>query len=219
MKIYIFSECTHLILLGAFLYLIVMESRFLEPLKPLLKLPMFTVADAAKKGISRQALTHLVKEGILERIYPGAYHSVTYDYKVDFEWEGLAQAASSVKNGVICLISALCYHRLTDEVMRESWIAIPHKQRAPRRPNTRVVRMRNIELGKIELKLGEFRVCIFDRERCIVDAFRYLDNELAIKAIKLYLHNKEHKPDMRKLQAYAKQLRVNITPYILAYTV
>ena len=102
--------------------------------------------------------------------------------------------------------------------MRESWIAVPHHHRAPRRLNTRIVRMRNPSLGVMKMMLGEYTVCMFDRERCIVDAFRYLDREIAIKALKRYLQGVEHKPDMKKLQSYARKLRVNLTPYILAYT-
>lgn len=195
------------------------ESKFLQALEPLLTKPMFTIVDAAKQGIPRHVLPYFVKKGLLERIYPGTYRSVTYEPMVDFEYEGLVQAAISIPNGVICLISALCYHHLTDQVMRESWIAIPHNQRAPKRPNTFVVRMRNLELGKTKAMLGEFHVHIFDRERCVVDAFRYLNKEIAIKALKRYLHNKDRKPNLTKLQTYARELRVNLTPYILAYTI
>ena len=194
------------------------KSKISESLRPLLIWPMFTIVDAKKKGISRQVLANYAKKGILERLHPGTYRSPTQEPLVDFEWESLAQTASSVPQGVICLISALCYHRLTDQVMRESWIAVPHKQRAPRRSNTRIIRMRNLDLGSYQISLGEFVVQIFDRERSIIDAFRYLDLEIAIKALKRYLQDKKHRPDLKKLQSYATKLRVNLTPYILAYT-
>jgi predicted transcriptional regulator of viral defense system len=192
--------------------------RVLDILAPLLAQPMFTVAEAAKCGVSRQSLVYYTKKGILERLHSGTYRSAEYEPIVDFEWEGLAQAAASIPNGIICLISALCYYRLTDQVMRECWIAIPHRQRAPRRPNTRIIRMRNLELGLTEMMLGEFPVRIFNRERCIVDAFRYLDKEIAIKALKWYLQGGKYKPDLKKLQLYAKKLRIDLTTYILAYT-
>jgi hypothetical protein len=83
----------------------------------------------------------------------------------------------------------------------------------------RVVRMRNIALGKTEIQMGEFTVRIFDRERCIVDAFRYLDKETAIKALKNYLQSRDHKPQLKQLAEYAKALRVDLTPYILAFTI
>lgn len=190
----------------------------LKSLRPLLTKPLFTVSDAAQIGVSRQSLAIYTRKGIFERLYPGIYRSKNHEPEVDFEWEGLAQAAASIPHGVICLISALCYYRLTDQMMRESWMAVSHNRRAPRRANTRIVRMRNLELGTVKIRLGEFPVNIFDRERCIIDAFRYLDKEIALKALKKYLSGREYKPNLKKLQSYAKTLRVNLLPYILAYT-
>lgn len=126
--------------------------------------------------------------------------------------------AASIPEGVICLISALCYYELTDQVMREIWIAIPHESYAPKRPNTKIIRMRNISLGKTEISIGEYKVKIFDQERCIIDAFRYLSKEIAIKALQRYFQSTFYKTDPKKLGTYAKKLRVNITPYILSCT-
>lgn len=190
----------------------------MKQLEPFFQVPFFTAADAEKQDVPRHALAYLVKKGILERTYPGAYRFSQYEPKVEFQWENLALVAASVPDGVICLISALCYHDLTDQIMREIWIAVPHESHPPKRPNTRIVRMRNIELGRVEITLGEYKVCIFDRERCVVDAFRYLSKEIAIKAIQRYFHTTKFKKEPKKLGAYAKALRVNITPYILSYT-
>lgn len=194
------------------------KSKYREPLTSLLAFPFFTIADAEKRGIPRHALVYFVKQGVLERVCQGIYRSIQYELKVDFEWEQLALIAASVSTGVICLISALCYYSLTDQIMREVWIAIPHHLKAPKRPRIRVVRMRNIDLGQTEIQMGEFTVRIFDRERCIVDAFRYLDQETAIKALKNYLHSPDYKPQLKKLSEYAKALRVDLKPYILAFT-
>ncbi len=194
------------------------QLKYLGKLEPFINVPLFTSAQAEKQGVPRHALAYLVKRGTLERIYPGAYRFSQYEPEVEFQWENLALVAASIPNGVICLISALCYYDLTDQVMREVWIAVPHASYPPKRPNTRIIRMRNVKLGKIEIALGEYNVHIFDRERCVVDAFRYLSKEIAIKAIQRYFQSTEWKPDPKKLGAYAKALRVNITPYILSYT-
>jgi predicted transcriptional regulator of viral defense system len=183
-----------------------------------MNVPLFTSLEAEKQDVPRYALAYLVKRGTLERIYPGAYRFSQYEPEVEFQWENLALVAASIPDGVICLISALCYYDLTDQIMRELWIAIPHESYPPKRPNTRIIRMRNVKLGKIEIALGEYNVHIFDRERCVVDAFRYFSKEIAIKAIQRYFQSVKHKPDPKKLGAYAKTLRVNITPYILSYT-
>lgn len=132
------------------------------------------------------------------------------------DMEDLARVALSVSRGVICLISALCYYDLTDQIMREFWIAVPHASKSPQRPKTRIVRMRNIELGQTEIRIGKYSLKIFDRERTVIDAFRYLSQEIAIKALQAYLRpTKVYKPDLNKLTAYAKQLRVNIDTYII----
>ena len=194
------------------------RSKYSKPLGALLKSPFFTPSEAAKHGIPRQALAYFVKKGLLLRICPGVYQAANYEPKVEFQWENLGLVAASIPKGVICLISALCYYDLTDQIMREIWIAIPHDSYPPKRPNTRIVKMRNIELGKNEIMLGEYPVRIFDRERCIVDAFRYLSKEIAIKAIQYYFRGTDYRPQPQKLGEYAKALRVNITPYILSYT-
>lgn len=194
------------------------QRKYAYKLQPLLELPLFTAKDAEARGVPRHALAYYVQTGVLERLYPGAYRSVNYEPIVDFPWEHVAWAAASIPEGVICLISALCIYDLTDQVMRDAWIAIPNHAYASKRPGTRIIRMRNIDLGKDEMTLGEYQVKIFDRERCVVDAFRYLSHEIAIKALQRYLRDKNHKPDLKKLQEYARILRVKLTPYILAYT-
>ena len=78
--------------------------------------------------------------------------------------------------------------------------------------------MRNTELGRQTIRLGEFEVSIFDRERSVVDAFRFLSIEIAIKALRAYIFDPDHKADFRKLSRYAKALRQNLTPYILTLT-
>jgi predicted transcriptional regulator of viral defense system len=194
------------------------QLKYIKQLKPLLKRPFFTPSEAKKYGIPRHALAYLVEKGLLIRLYQGIYRDANYEPKVEFQWENLAWVAASIPKGVICLVSALCYYDLTDQIMREVWIAVPHNSHPPSRPNTRIIRMRNLKLGITKITLGEYSVRIFDRERCIVDAFRYLNKEIAIKALQQYFRGVSHRPQPQKLGEYAKILRVNITPYILSYT-
>src|SRR5579885_1597944 len=114
------------------------QLKYLEKLEPFINMPMFTSAEVEKQGVSRQALAYLVKRVTLERIYPGAYRFSQYEPEVEFQWENLALVAASIPDGVICLISALCYYDLTDQIMREIWIAVPHESYPPKRPNTRI---------------------------------------------------------------------------------
>lgn len=180
---------------------------------------VFTVGEACEAGIPARMLAHFCKKGLIERISRGVYRGAAGAIDIDFRWEDLALVAMSIPNGVICLISALCYYGLTDQIMREFWIAVPHASKSPKRPKTRIIRMRNIELGQIEIKIGADRLKVFDRERTVVDAFRYLSHEIAVKALQEYLkQRKPSKPNLDKLLKYAKILRVNIYPYVIALT-
>jgi len=164
-------------------------------------------------------LAYFCEKGQIEKVRRGIYKIKNLDFDSAFEWEDLAITALSIPNGVICLISALCYYGLTDEIVREFWIAVPHATTSPSRENTRIIRMRNISFGQTIVKIGSRKIKIFDQERTIIDAFRYLDKETSLKALQVYLKiSKERKPDIDKLLKYAKKLRVDLTPYISAFT-
>lgn len=86
-------------------------------------------------------------------------------------------------------------------------------------PPTKIVRMRNLSLGKTKIKIGNVTLAIFNRERTIVDAFRYLSRETALKALKIALTKKgSDKIDIEKIRKYARKLRVKIEPFLIAMT-
>lgn len=188
-------------------------------LKILLKKPLFTGREAKENGVDPHLLSYYVKKGTLERVARSVYRNLHIESSVPFEWQDLLDTAQSIPEGIICLVSALNYYGLTQEIQRQFWIAIPHASKAPKRPKTKIIRMRNVILGKTSFVIGEYHTFIFDRERCIIDAFRFLSKETALRALREYLKpTKQHKPDLSKLAKYAKVLRVKIIPYIEALT-
>ena len=85
---------------------------------------------------------------------------------------------------------------------------------------TRVVRMRNMKLGVKRIEMAGIKVKIFDVERTIVDSFRILDLETAMKALKAYLSGKNGKPNINKLNKYIKELRARkVRQYLTALIV
>lgn len=190
-----------------------------QKLKPLLKKSLFKASEARELGISPSLINYYIQKGMIERIDRGIYRSADQDLDIDFKYEDLVLISKSIPEGVICLISALTIYELTDEIARAHWIAVPNQTRAPRRSGTRIVRMRNMELGKTKTTIGSVTVQIFDIERTILDSFRYLGVEIGVKALKAALTKSgKDKLDLKKLQKYAKELRVKIAPYIMAVT-
>jgi predicted transcriptional regulator of viral defense system len=182
-------------------------------IKQLLLKPSFTSQEAVALGVSASTLSYYAKTGVIVRLGHGVYSNPNFAIKTDWQWEDLVQVVSAVPNGVVCLITALLLWELTDEHSREFWIAIPHKTKAQKiGPHSRIVRYRNMDLGRTTLKLGGMDVHIFDETRTVLDAFRLLSIEIAIKALKRLAS--QGKLDFRKMARYSKILRVNITPYI-----
>ena len=191
----------------------------LRAIAPLLNKPYFTSGQARAMGVSAAVLGHYVKAGELKRIRRGVYQGINYQNPASFRWKDLVQAVYSVPGGIVCLISALAVYDLTEEIPRQHWIGIRHGTSARSRCQIKISRFRNLELGKSEVKLEGIPIPIFDRERTIVDAFRLLSREIAIKALKAALvKGGKNRLDLLKLGAYAKKLRFNITPYLLSVT-
>jgi len=190
-----------------------------KKLSELLEKPLFSSSDAKQKGVSSSLLSYYVNKGLIERVDRGIYRGINSYMNVDFQWEDLILSVKSIPDAVVCLTSALALYDLTDEIPRMHWIAIANSQRAPKRIGAKIVRMRNMSLGRSEINIGSETIQIFDRERTIIDAFRYLGKEVAIKALKRGLTIQGNKRiNLKKLQEYARECHINIDQYILAVT-
>lgn len=191
----------------------------LHALTPLLKKPSFTSREARALGVPPTVLAHYVKTGKLKKISRGLYRDANYKSSSPSLWSDLVEAVSSIPNGVVCLISALALYDLTEELPRQHWIGIRHGTTAKSTPQIKIIRFRNLGLGKTEIEIESISIPIFDRERTIIDAFRLLSRETAIKALKAAIaKGGKNRLDLVKLEAYAKKLRFDIAPYLLSVT-
>jgi predicted transcriptional regulator of viral defense system len=188
-------------------------------LTPLLDQPSFTAKEAKNLGVTAAVLSYYVKAGQLRRIRHGVYQAIDYQNPEAFRWIDLIEAVHSINGGVVCLISALAVYDLTEEIPRQHWIGIRHGTSARSSRQIKIVRFRDLDLGKTEIELEGARISIFDRERTIVDAFRLLSRETAIKALKAAVaQGGKNRIDLIKLEAYAKKLQFDISPYLLSIT-
>lgn len=191
----------------------------LQLLIPLLNQPSFTSKEAKILGVPSAVLSYYVKAGKLKRIRRGVYQAIDYQNLEAFRWLDLIEAVHSINGGVVCLISALAVYDLTEEIPRQHWIGIRHGTSARSSRQIKIVRFRDLDLGKIEIELEGTRIPIFDRERTIVDAFRLLSRETAIKALKSAVaQGGKNRIDLIRLEAYAKKLQFDISPYLLSIT-
>lgn len=196
------------------------KSNRLEAIQDLLAQTSFTAEEAKKLGATPAHLAYYVRKGELRRLARGIYQSTKYKHSDEnFRWEDLIEAVNGVPGGVVCLISALALYDITEQITRQYWIAIPHNTSIKRSGLFKIVRFRDMELGKTTIDQGGIQIPIFDRERTIIDSFRLLSREIAIKALKMALAKKgKEKLDLNKLQHYAKKLKYNILPYLLTAT-
>lgn len=191
----------------------------LQLLTPLLTQPSFTSKEARVIGVPPAVLSYYVKVRKLKRIRRGVYQAIDYQNSEAFRWADLIETVHSINGGVICLISALAVYDLTEEIPRQHWIGIRHGTSVRSSRQIKIVRFRDLDLGKIEIELEGTYIPIFDRERTIVDAFRLLSRETAIKALKSAVaQGGKNRIDLIKLEAYAKKLQVDIGPYLMSIT-
>lgn len=149
---------------------------------------VITAAEVARAGIHSQHLTRLVADGVLDRVTRGHYGIAARPIT---EHHGLALAAGSVPNGVICLLSALSFHEIGTQLPADVWIAIERRARIPSRRALplRVVRYsgaafsEGIEIHRIE---GQ-PVRIYGVAKTLADLFKHRNKvglDVAIEALR-----------------------------------
>jgi len=163
-----------------------------------------TLAEARKIGVSATMMGRYVKQGDLLKPERGVYTN-----RVEWLTDPLKKylpVCTLINEAIICGISALNYYNLTDEEERKIWIALPHQTRTHAK-TYKVIRLsgKQYSLGIKTLKIWNRQVCIYDREKTIIDAFKYLPQEVALKALKSYLKSKHC--NLKKLLDYSKKLK------------
>ena len=144
--------------------------------------------DVAALGLSTIALTRLVESGKLERVARGLY---VVPGTATSEHRSLAEVATRVSKGVVCLLSALRFHDIGTQAPFEVWVAIPNNLAAPRidSPAIRVVRMSDTALaeGVQRVRIDGVAVPLFSPARTVVDCFRFRNKiglDVALEALR-----------------------------------
>ena len=167
----------------------------------------FTPKMAEKSQISYSKLKRLFREGVVERLERGVYRKaktgpLSSTPETSF---ALASARIGLPNA-ICLLSALEYYHLTDEISSQTWLLVPTTKRSVH-PDLKLIRTSKPRWGiGIEQHEG-FKITSL--ERTLVDALtntRNLGKILGIEALKRALS--EQKTTLEKVTEMASRLGV-----------
>jgi predicted transcriptional regulator of viral defense system len=176
--------------------------------------------DLDALGIPREVLRRMCARGLLYRVGRGLY--VRPDADVT-ESHTLAEAAKAVPHGVVCLLSALCFHGLTSQAPFEVWMAIAEKAWHPRTvyPPLRAMRFSasalqaGIEVHDIE----GVAVRVYSPAKTVADCFKYR-NKIGLDVALEALHDcrEQNKCTETDLWQYAQVCRVArvMRPYLEA---
>lgn len=130
--------------------------------------------DLELQGIPREYLVRMRKLGLVKRTGWGLY--IKSDMKPG-EHYSLAEAARKVPKGIICLLSALNFHRLTTEIPFEVWMAIDVKAWMPKSNDVplRIVRFSKeaLSAGIEEHIVESVKVRIYNPAKTVADCFKY----------------------------------------------
>ena len=176
--------------------------------------------DFAAHGIAPETLARLVREGVVVRPARGLYQLA--DGPVDAR-RTLAEAATLVPKGVVCLVSALQFHGLTLQMPSSVWMAIERTAWRPRidYPPIRFVRFTAEALGEGVARhpIEGVEVAITDPARTIVDCFRYrakVGIDVALEGLREALQQRKATTD--QLWRYGTWARIwsTMKPYVEA---
>jgi predicted transcriptional regulator of viral defense system len=180
--------------------------------------PLVRSRDVEARGIARESLLRLYRQGLLVRQARGVY---ALPESPVTEHHSLAIAAKRTPGGVICLLSALRFHGLTTQDPHEVWMAIDFKAHKPSAasPALRVVRFSGPALleGIEHHTLEGVRVPIYSAAKTVADCFKYrnkLGVDVAIEALRDALRSRKATVD--QIHRFAKVCRVAnvIRPYL-----
>ena len=149
-------------------------------------------------GITAATLARAVKDGEIVRTGRGLYQLPDGGDSPDIT---LAEAAKRIPKGRICMISALAYHGLTDQMPRKVWIAIGATDWSPKvdYPKVRIVRFRQpyLDDGVEHHSIAGVEVAIYSVPKSLADAFRnprLVDRSVAIESLRNALEQRKASP-------------------------
>lgn len=180
------------------------------------------LAELRAEGVTAATMSRMERDGEVLRLARGLYQLP--DAPLDAH-HSLAEAAKRVPKGVVCLVSALAFHQLTDQLPRQVWIAIGQKDWAPKADGApvRLVRFtdRLLTEGVESHTVEGVPIKVFGVAKTIADCFRYRNKiglSVAIEGLQEALRQRKSTPGEIARQAERGTVATVIRPYLEALT-
>lgn len=180
------------------------------------------LAELRAAGVTAATVGRMERDGEVVRLARGLYQLP--DAPLDAH-HSLAEAAKRLPRGVVCLVSALAFHGLTDQLPRKVWMAIGRKDWAPKPDGMpiRVVRFADSLLSEsVETHVIEgVPVKVFAVAKTAADCFRHrgkIGQSVAIEGLQEALRQRKATPAEIARQAERGGVSSVIRPYLEALT-
>lgn len=180
------------------------------------------LVELREAGVTAATMSRMERAGEVLRLSRGVYQLP--DAALDPN-HSLAEAAKRVPKGVICLVSSLAFHGLTDQMPSKVWMAIGSKDWAPKRDATpiRIVRFTDglMKEGFETHVIGGVVVKVFGAARTVADCFRHRSKvglPIAIEGLQETLRQRKATPAEIVRQADKRGVLTVIRPYLEALT-
>ena len=184
---------------------------------------MVRLSEFTKAGVTAATVSRMAQKGVVVQLGRGLYQLPDAAHDSN---HALAQAAKLVPNGIICLVSALAFHELTDTIPPRIWMALGPKDRKPRttEPPLQFVRfgdkVRSDGVG--EHMIEGVAVRIYGPAKTVVDLFRYRRKspglKLALEGMSEALRQRKATPSEIADYAHRAGVWTALQPYLEAMT-
>ena len=183
---------------------------------------MMRLSEFKVNGITAATIGRMVRGGDVIRLARGLYQLP--DAPLDAN-HSLAEAAKRVPRGVVCLVSALSYHELTDQLPRAVWMAIGTRDWNPKegRPEMRIVRFTDALLTDdvLTVHIENVPVKVFGVAKTIADCFRHrrkVGQTVALEGLQEALRQRKVSPAEIARHAERGGVATVVRPYLEALT-
>jgi predicted transcriptional regulator of viral defense system len=136
-------------------------------------------------------LSRLVAACKLHRVTCGVYRLPQRAISAQRSLAEVAEVATRVPRGVVCLLSALRLHGIGTQAPLEAWLAIPQTIPAPRpgSPALRVVRRSGAALSECikRVVMDGIRVPVFNPSKTVANCFKFRHKIGLDVALELYI--------------------------------